>query len=82
MLIYIYIYVYVFYNSHYFCFAKELQNNSHSIIRKFLAKTSWETNHPKQARNSSLLLAGQRKVFRKKQTFLQPTTCVLLSALH
>lgn len=56
-----------FYNIHYFCLAKELQNNTHSIIRKHLAKIPWETNHPKQARNlRALPFAGQRNVLNKK----------------
>lgn len=56
-----------FYNIRYFCLGKELQNRTHSIIRKHLAKTPWERNHPKQARNlRALPLAGQRNVLIKK----------------
>lgn len=51
----------------YFCLAKELQNKTHSRIRKHLAKIPWERNHPKQARNlRALPLAGQRNVLIKK----------------
>lgn len=50
-----------------FCLAKELQNKTHSIIRKYLAKIPWERNHPKQARNlRALPLAGQRNILIKK----------------
>lgn len=50
-----------------FCLAKELQNKTHSIIRKHLAKIPWERNHPKQARNlRALPLAGQRNILIKK----------------
>lgn len=60
-----------FYNIRYFCLAKELQNKTHSIIRKHLAKIPWERNHPKQARNlRALPLAGQRNVLIKKQKCL------------
>lgn len=59
-----------FYNIRYFCLAKELQNNTHSIIRKHLAKIPWETNHPKQARNlRALPLAGQRNVLKNRNFF-------------
>lgn len=56
-----------FYNIRYFCLAKKLQNKIHSIIRKHLAKISWERNHPKEARNlRALPLTGQRNVLIKK----------------
>lgn len=62
-----------FYNIHYFCLAKQLQNSTHSIIRKHLAKISWERNHPRQARNSRALpLAGQRNILENRNFFNLP----------
>lgn len=65
-------------NIHYFCLAKELQKNTHSIIRKYLARTPWETNHPKQARNlrdSLLQVRGKYSAKNRNFSNLSDVSC-------